>query len=155
MATINIRGIPVSFPFEPYSIQKDYMEKVIEALQNETNAVLESPTGTGKTLSLLCSSLSWLVHKKAQSQASAHSDMIGMFQDERFNSKKGGSGMPKYAWDVPKIIYSSRTHSQLIQAMQELKRTSYCHVKASIIGSREQMCIHPQVIIIYLYSEGV
>lgn len=30
---------------------------------------------------------------------------------------------------IPKIIYSSRTHSQLSQAISELKRTTYKHMK--------------------------
>jgi regulator of telomere elongation helicase 1 len=41
-------GVTIRFPFEPYECQKVYMEKVIEALQRSQNALLESPTGTGK-----------------------------------------------------------------------------------------------------------
>lgn len=44
-----------------------------------------------------------------------------------------------------KIIYASRTHSQLSQAMQELKKSSYNHVRAIVLGSRIQLCIHPEV----------
>ena len=50
-----------------------------------------------------------------------------------------------FGWAIPKIIYASRTHSQLSQAMQELKRTSYKHVKVAVLGSRDQLCIHPEV----------
>ncbi|KAM3961847.1 regulator of telomere elongation helicase 1 [Aphomia sociella] len=150
MPEIMIAGIPVNFPFEPYEVQKAYMERVIESLQNNTNALLESPTGTGKTLSLLCSSLAWLLVKKAQLQMNAqvgnfseHSCFSGTLKD----TLKSGAGKSKdnTSWGMPKIIYSSRTHSQLTQAMQELKRSSYRHVKAAVLGSRDQMCIHPEV----------
>lgn len=153
MPEVMIHGIPVNFPFEPYDVQKSYMEKVIESLQNNTNALLESPTGTGKTLSLLCSSLAWLMVKKAQLQMNAQ---LGNFNEhsgggftaglkDNLKSSAGKQAKDNTTWGMPKIIYSSRTHSQLTQAMQELKRSSYRHVKAAILGSRDQMCIHPEV----------
>ena len=55
-----LNGCDVYFPFKPYGCQQQFMAKVIEALQNDQNALLESPTGTGKTLSLLCSTFAWL-----------------------------------------------------------------------------------------------
>lgn len=46
---------------------------------------------------------------------------------------------------MPKIIYASRTHSQLGQVMTELKRTKYAHFKVTVLGSRDQLCLHPEV----------
>lgn len=152
MTTINIRGVPVSFPFEPYELQKNYMEKVIEALQNQTNAVLESPTGTGKTLSLLCSTLAWIQMKKAQVQAELQAAGITEktdFAQSINNEIKGiteATTIGKTFSGVPVVIYASRTHSQLTQAVQELKKTAYNHMRASVLGSRDQMCIHDELI---------
>ena len=42
--------------------------KVLECVREGKNGLLESPTGTGKTLSLLCSSLAWLEEAKAKRQ---------------------------------------------------------------------------------------
>lgn len=53
---LEICGIPVEFPFPPYDSQLIYMEKVILSLSSKQNAILESPTGTGK----VCASVSFL-----------------------------------------------------------------------------------------------
>jgi len=47
--------------------------------------------------------------------------------------------------ELPKIIYSSRTHSQLSQAVQELKRSFYKTTKSIVLGSRDVMCVHEEV----------
>ncbi|GAB1607240.1 Fanconi anemia group J protein homolog [Argonauta hians] len=55
----HIGGHKVMFPFKPYPSQFDMMNKIISGLDKRLNCLLESPTGSGKTLSLLCSSLAW------------------------------------------------------------------------------------------------
>ena len=45
---------------------------------------------------------------------------------------------------LPTIIYSSRTHSQIKQVIDELKSTSY-KVKTAVLSSRQQTCMHTHV----------
>ncbi|KAH9575812.1 hypothetical protein CY35_01G130700 [Sphagnum magellanicum] len=54
-----------AFPFKPYGIQTRFMTAVYRALQQGGVAIVESPTGTGKTLSLICSALKWLEDEHA------------------------------------------------------------------------------------------
>ena len=70
MPLINLNGIDINFPFDPYECQLNYMKAVLDCLIQRKNGILESPTGTGKTLCLLCSSLSWLLAAKADIQFS-------------------------------------------------------------------------------------
>eukprot|EP00249_Psilotum_nudum_P031007 c44383_g1_i1 orf=3-566(-) len=58
-----------AFPFEPYPIQVELMTAVYTALQKGGVAVVESPTGTGKTLSLICSVLQWLQDERSSSKS--------------------------------------------------------------------------------------
>lgn len=48
------------FPFKPYSIQDQFMRSLYAVIENRKIGIFESPTGTGKTLSLMCSALKWL-----------------------------------------------------------------------------------------------
>ena len=54
-----IASYTVDFPFEPYPAQVVLMFKILKGLREHKNSLLESPTGTGKSLALLCSTLAW------------------------------------------------------------------------------------------------
>lgn len=56
---LTIGGVKIKFPKKPYPCQISLMGKLIKGLQKKENCLLESPTGSGKTLSLLCSALAW------------------------------------------------------------------------------------------------
>lgn len=58
----------IKFPFEPYGVQKVMMNTITRTLQNKQHSLIESPTGTGKTLVLLCTALAWQSKSKELGQ---------------------------------------------------------------------------------------
>ncbi|XP_060167253.1 uncharacterized protein LOC132598418 isoform X1 [Lycium barbarum] len=72
------------FPYEAYSIQLDFMKALYQSLNKGGVAMLESPTGTGKTLSIICSALQWLVDRKEhqKTQIDSSSNLSGKQEDE-------------------------------------------------------------------------
>lgn len=108
---IQFGDVTVKFPFEkPFPAQKVTMASTLSAIKGQQNALLESPTGTGKTLALLASCLAYM---------------------DSFST-------------VDRIYYTSRTHSQLKQVVNELKALSY-FPKMAILASRRKLCIYPPV----------
>jgi regulator of telomere elongation helicase 1 len=156
---LEIAGLPVLFPFEPYSCQVAFMEAAIRAVQRGENALLESPTGTGKTLCLLCSSLAWLENEKRRGGSAPQPALSGSIPPKKEhgesaesvaralvdkNSTEARISMPSRR--VPTIFYASRTHSQLSQVVKEVRSSAYAHsTTVAVLGSRQQLCVHEQV----------
>ena len=65
-----IVGHTVRFPHQAYGVQLSFMAKMLQTLTAQNNALLEAPTGSGKTLSLLCAALAWQENLKAEGQVS-------------------------------------------------------------------------------------
>ncbi|XP_068645510.1 uncharacterized protein [Aristolochia californica] len=168
-----IGGIPVEFPYKPYGTQLAFMGRVIATLdkaqrQGRCHALLESPTGTGKSLSLLCSTLAWQKHfslkplvpnTNGQSVGpDASLDPLafgGGFipePDSMDNSLLGSSRCSSQATNnkkekkptVPRIYYSTRTHGQISQVIREYRKTSY-HGPMSVLASRKHYCTNRHV----------
>uniref|UniRef100_A0A0N5CAT8 Helicase ATP-binding domain-containing protein n=1 Tax=Strongyloides papillosus TaxID=174720 RepID=A0A0N5CAT8_STREA len=52
-------GVTIQFPEEidPYPSQISIMEEIISSFEKSSNALIESPTGSGKTMALLSSAI--------------------------------------------------------------------------------------------------
>ncbi|KAG9455801.1 hypothetical protein H6P81_000309 [Aristolochia fimbriata] len=101
-----------AFPHDPYRIQLEFMNALYDALDHGGIAMLESPTGTGKTLSIICSALQWLVDqrekpKKATATQSVSDDDEPDWMRE-FEAKKDEVNIVQ-----PKTSKASRARSGL------------------------------------------
>ncbi|MES1911677.1 MAG: hypothetical protein MHM6MM_004075 [Cercozoa sp. M6MM] len=139
-----IRGTSVRFPFEAYATQVVFMERVIATIESGgRHALLESPTGSGKTLCILCATLAYQRSLCAVSKHQQAKYFGGLQNDPNQANRNTPDKRPK---DVPCIVFSSRTHSQLKQTLKELqlalgsKRFRY-----AVLGSRQQFCVNEKV----------
>uniref|UniRef100_A0ACB8FMR9 DEAD H (Asp-Glu-Ala-Asp His) box helicase 11 n=1 Tax=Sphaerodactylus townsendi TaxID=933632 RepID=A0ACB8FMR9_9SAUR len=79
------------FPYTPYPIQEEFMNKLYQVLEAGKIGIFESPTGTGKSLSLICGALTWLhdfEEKKRQEEARLLTAELGG-EDTTEQSEKG------------------------------------------------------------------
>lgn len=70
-------AIDFHHPYSPYDVQLEFMRATYDALERGSGqiGILESPTGTGKSLSLICASMTWLrSFKRRQFEASMQID---------------------------------------------------------------------------------
>eukprot|EP00047_Mylnosiga_fluctuans_P018133 m.67323 g.67323 ORF g.67323 m.67323 type:complete len:850 (-) comp7449_c0_seq1:401-2950(-) len=232
------------FPGTPYDIQQDFMAALYEAIERGGLGVFESPTGTGKSLSLICGALKWLKDKEQAEDAgfaeaptagtapdaapvSAECAWVTEFaakqeeeqrthertaareklekrlkriqaarvamddprskrfrpataptasaagsearagaadadqsdsellppdctsDDEAGNKKDSDSEKEEAEEDeeiaVTKILYCSRTHSQLSQFVREIQASPYRDVRVVALGSRQTLCVNDTV----------
>jgi Rad3-related DNA helicase len=129
-------GVPVDFPYRPYPCQIAMLGKIIKALQQSKNCLLESPTGTGKTLTLLCAALAWQQKEIEQTRLSPTST----------DTKETTHELTSKPIPISRIFYCTRTHNQLEQVAKQLNNTIYKDkIRMTLLSSRDNYCIHPKV----------
>lgn len=121
--------------FELYDIQKRFIKEARSVIEAGSVGIFSSPTGTGKTLSLLCS-----VHTYLKTQRTEGADHAGLTDENiRLTQILFGSAQQRTT-----VFYCSRTHSQLQQAVGELRRLGW-KVNATVVGSRRGLCVNSRV----------
>ncbi|VDL77240.1 unnamed protein product [Nippostrongylus brasiliensis] len=149
-----------SFPFPPYDIQLDLMRSIKECIESEQVGIFESPTGTGKSLSVLCATMTWLeefekrkeeeLERNSKLEVEESSDGGGKTQlfkecePEDYNSDAEEDSSAEEPLKVVKIFYASRTHSQLEQLLAELKKTRF-NPRVVTAASRQTLCVNEKV----------
>jgi len=161
----NILGHKVYFPDgkRPFSSQMAVMCKTLGSLKNFQNALLESPTGTGKSISLLCSSLSWqMSYERDEAEAiqieeeeetkenipPPNKDATPIEKRKYYRERNRNKKKKRKRRDPPTIYFATRTHSQIAQIVEELKNLplSYtserepCPLRMAVLSSRKHSC---------------
>lgn len=152
------------FPGEPYQVQLDFMRNLYTCLDSYKVGIFESPTGTGKSLSLICSSFKWLkanqnLQKDDETFTGSQSwvndiptesseilnEITNLENPENLGPEKQPLSIKSDS--VPlKIIYISRTHTQLDQFANEIKKTIWnSDMRVVRLGSRSQLCVNPEL----------
>ena len=134
------------------------MRNLTDCLTNCKVGIFESPTGTGKSLSLICSSFKWLRENQSLAPSDENfsgsqswvnevpSDPSKVLSD--LTNAPDPSKKPEDSKPPPtlRIIYLSRTHTQLDQFANEIKRTVWSgDIKVIRLASRSQLCVNPSL----------
>ncbi|CAN1285886.1 ATP-dependent DNA helicase DDX11 [Linum perenne] len=81
-----------AFPYQPYSIQLDFMRSLYRYLDQGGVSMLESPTGTGKTLSIICSAVQWVLDRRQKEKLKTEVEVL----DKKDVSQMGSDDEPDW-----------------------------------------------------------
>ena len=134
-----VAGCEVWFPagVTPFPAQRAVISKAIGALSAQSNALLESPTGTGKTLALLSSVLAY-THKLRLEGA-----LAWLAAAQTGGGAAAGPPLARRPPPPPRVFFASRTHSQLSQVVRELRRLEPLYL--SVTGDAQQRVLRALV----------
>ncbi|KAH9386794.1 fanconi anemia group J protein [Nematocida major] len=118
MHNTSIKGYDISTPHELYKAQTQCIETILTCLENSESGMIESPTGTGKTLSILASVNAWLnSSNKPEGQKVYITTRTVKQADQLITHMKRMQNPPTMA------LLASRKHMCLNPEVKQLKST--------------------------------
>ncbi|KID81707.1 DEAD-2 domain-containing protein [Metarhizium guizhouense ARSEF 977] len=123
-ATHHLEQLDFHHPYTPYAVQEQFMRTVYDVLDKGEGQVgiLESPTGTGKSLSLICASLTWLRNFKSNKLEVSMQNAGDAYKDEP-------------AWLVDQLL--RRKREELVQRWEDRdKRLEAIRLKEKALEDR-------------------
>ncbi|KAK9753886.1 DEAD 2 [Popillia japonica] len=116
------------FPFTPYQIQHEFMTKLYEVIESKSLGVFESPTGTGKSLSIICAAIRWLKdhNERERKILSEEIDVLERKKDEL--DKEVGDWITAQAEGVEIVEYDKKIQT-LSDKKKQVKKTKFIKSK--------------------------
>ncbi|KAI0979885.1 hypothetical protein GJ496_001927 [Pomphorhynchus laevis] len=104
------------FPYSPYESQKYLMSEIYEGLNNRDRMIVESPTGTGKSLCLLCSTITWLFNR-IDSRKKTVED-LERAKSELSKDDQNSDWITSFATKRIRLMENDEERIQIIKAME-------------------------------------
>ena len=76
----------IPFPYDPYPQQRQLMDAIFETISKSKSGCFESPTGTGKSLSVICSALHWQRIEENRVKSKFKEDINNLNKKDNANS---------------------------------------------------------------------
>lgn len=152
MTHLKYFGVEIDFPYaNPYPSQKLLMANTIRACCNRENALLESPTGTGKSAALLTAALAFQASTqtsprehsvRSQAPTTPANSTFSIFSAP-LDASSNSQDIDRTN-DTPQVWYTTRTHGQLKQLISEYRKLPYV-TQMAILASRKYLCPNKKV----------
>lgn len=122
-------------PYKPYDVQTQLMEAIYATLQGKYKiGIFESPTGTGKTLLIICATMTWLrCHRKHLLQASEEGDesdsepeWVHLTYHQQLLTEEA-IRIKNYEKLLTELQQEYDTHQRHVEASKETKRYRKAH----------------------------
>ncbi|KAF9956798.1 DEAD H (Asp-Glu-Ala-Asp His) box helicase 11 [Mortierella alpina] len=134
---------PVSFPAfpypAPYSIQTDFMQQLFECIDQRKVGIFESPTGTGKSLSMICGAVAWLMDHERAEQDRARREQEEEKAEEAGSKAVAGASDKQPLDDTPDWVQQHRAISDAtIERQDKEQRRAELEARVQKIRERER-----------------
>ena len=138
-----LSGHEFAFPYDPWPIQTDFMKQLYKTVDNNRIGIFESPTGTGKSLSLICGVAKWIFDFKAIPEDILIEEHLNRYMNA-YKAKSNGDEelILDPAWIIDQVKASKRKKLKTAYAVyledKKRKDTSIRQIKTQARKSRSK-----------------
>ena len=138
-----------AFPYDPWPIQTDFMKQLYKTVNNNRVGIFESPTGTGKSLSLICGVAKWILDFKAIPEDILIEEHLNKYMNA-YKAKSNGDEelILDPAWIIDQVKASKRKKLKAAYAAyledKKRKNTSIRQIKTLARKSKKKVSVLKQ-----------